>query len=82
MKTQKQLIDLDTYVFTFGKHKNRSIRDVIDDDANYVLWCHDNIEWFKLSEGDYDKVDLEADRQGNQGDLSDYDGFGFAWGDN
>jgi hypothetical protein len=33
---------------TFGKHKDRNLKDVIDDDPQYIDWCFSNIEWFDL----------------------------------
>lgn len=45
------------YVFTFGKHKGKSIREVIEKDPSYVPWCVQNIKWFKLHK---DVVEINA----------------------
>ena len=52
-----EFINLDTYVFTFGKHKNETAKTVLQDDPQYLKWCNDNIEWFKLTATDLDRVD-------------------------
>ena len=39
--------------FTFGKYKGRPIDDILRHDPGYVAWCIDNIEWFKLTEAQY-----------------------------
>lgn len=35
-------------VFNFGKHKGSTLRDVIQDDVEYVSWCMAEIENFEL----------------------------------
>jgi hypothetical protein len=35
-------------VFTFGKHKDHVVEDVISEDAEYVRWAMRTIEWFSL----------------------------------
>ena len=42
-------IDIDTYVFTFGQYKGVAYSDVKNDDPGYILWCMDNMDWFKIS---------------------------------
>jgi hypothetical protein len=36
--------------FYFGKYKDRIVEDVISEDADYVRWAVENIEWFSLKE--------------------------------
>lgn len=37
------------WVFTFGKYKGDSIQEVIENgDADYVMWCQENVDWFDL----------------------------------
>ena len=38
---------LDT-VFDFGKHKGKSLSDIIENDIDYIIWCILNIEQFKI----------------------------------
>lgn len=38
------------YTLTFGKYKGKKIEDVIEEDPKYLLWAHENIEWFQLSD--------------------------------
>ena len=33
----------------FGKYKGEYVQDVIEKDPDYLLWCLDNIDWFKLT---------------------------------
>ena len=35
-------------LYNFGKHKGKSIKQVIDEDINYVVWCISDIPEFKL----------------------------------
>lgn len=49
-------ISLESYKFTFGKNKGLYLKDVVEEDPNYVIWCMENIEWFKLSPSDEDYV--------------------------
>lgn len=44
----------------FGKYKPKSptediltIEDVIERDPGYLVWCHENIDWFALTEDLY-----------------------------
>lgn len=60
-------ISIDSYIFTFGKYKGLYLSDIVEDNPEYVLWCLENIEWFKLSPSDEDKVYSEAIRLANIG---------------
>lgn len=62
---------------TFGKYKGVTVEKLIEDNPEYLLWCHDNIEWFDLP----DKLlfvleDLIESREKNcgVGIMLDYDG--------
>lgn len=55
-QVSNKLINLETYVFTFGKYIGEHILDVIDENPNYVLWCHNNVDWFKLTDDGFDYV--------------------------
>ena len=48
------------YIFTFGQYKGLSVSDVLHNDSRYILWCHDNIDWFILSDQLYDRLINEA----------------------
>lgn len=37
--------------FTFGKHKDKFVSDVIESDPQYVKWALDNVEWLNLDDG-------------------------------
>jgi hypothetical protein len=39
--------DLNT-VFKFGKYKGKTLKQVIDEDINYVVWCLSDINEFRL----------------------------------
>lgn len=34
----------------FGKYKGMTIKEVIDDDPEYLVWCLDNVNFFDVSE--------------------------------
>lgn len=34
----------------FGKHKGQTITEVMKDNASYLLWAHENVDFFKLDE--------------------------------
>lgn len=40
-KKDKQISDYD-FKFTFGKNRNKTLREVLDTNANYIIWCHEN----------------------------------------
>lgn len=42
---------------TFGKYKGVTVEQLVKDNPEYLLWCHDNIEWFELP----DKVLFEVE---------------------
>ena len=54
----KDVIGLD-YVFTFGKHNDELLEEVLKTDPEYIIWCSDEIEWFDL---DTDVYDMAVDR--------------------
>ena len=37
---------------TFGKYKGLTIQEVMDEheDYQYLIWAHENIDWFELDE--------------------------------
>lgn len=64
MKTRSQTkINLNDYVFTFGKHKGKKASDVLEEDAGYLVWCHKNINGFVLSDEDYRRALEKQDDQ-------------------
>lgn len=54
-------------VFTFGKYKGSTVKDVIKIAPDYCIWCHNNISWFTLDEDLLlqceEKVERARDRQ-------------------
>ncbi len=39
------------FKFTFGKNRNKTLREVLDTNANYIIWCHENnIQNLKFSD--------------------------------
>lgn len=38
-------------VFTFGKYKGRTVKEILIEDPSYLLWADNNVEGFEL--GDY-----------------------------
>jgi hypothetical protein len=33
----------------FGKYKGIAVKELVEENPNYLLWCEENIAWFKLS---------------------------------
>ena len=58
-----KLVDPKTFEFHFGKWKGLSYDEVKREDPGYLMWCHDNIEWFELTCEEVD--DLEDLLQGD-----------------
>lgn len=67
------------YVFTFGKHKGKTVKEVMETDPSYLLWADENVDGFKLSDYLRDKAEeelaAENDWEPSWGDLND------DWGD-
>lgn len=36
------------HVLTFGKYKGESIEDILETDPQYLIWLHNNSEYFEL----------------------------------
>ena len=47
------------YRFTFGKHKGRTVEHVLDEDAGYLLWCNEEINWFILDSEVYEDATVK-----------------------
>lgn len=45
------------YIFTFGKHKGKTVKQVMEEDPSYLLWADDNVEGFELSNYLRDKAE-------------------------
>lgn len=43
-------VDSFDYVFKFGKYKGKTFRDVYWLNPGYLLWAHENVRWFTLSD--------------------------------
>lgn len=53
------------FKFTFGKNRNKTLREVLDTNANYIIWCHENnIQNLKFSDGIIEEArELEEQQQ-------------------
>lgn len=56
-------IDPETYIFTFGKHEGESFLDVLTIDANYLVWCIENVRFFMVDRHTEDTIYDEAYEQ-------------------
>jgi DNA recombination-dependent growth factor C len=67
------------YVFTFGKHKGKTVKQVMEEDASYLLWADDNVEGFELS----DYLRDQAEQYSREDDMDDLiaDYMAEDWGD-
>ena len=34
---------------TFGKYKGKTVADVLVEDPSYIVWAHENVDFFKVS---------------------------------
>lgn len=48
-------LDLDS-VLRFGKHRGRTIEDVLEDDPRWLLWASENVDDFELDTAVMDAV--------------------------
>ena len=37
-------------ILTFGKYKGQEIKYIILTHIGYIMWCFENINWFKLTD--------------------------------
>ena len=63
------------WVFNFGKYKDEqpTIRELLDRDPSYVVWCCENLDWFDVDAYIYDLA-LEKEAEQNMGS-----GDGYMW---
>jgi len=47
----------------FGKHRGKTVRDVIDQDPTYLEWALLNVEGFELTDDAGKRLDLELSWQ-------------------
>lgn len=50
------------YVFHIGKHKGKTLSQVIEEDPDYLLWMTANVEWFEMSATSRTELLLANDR--------------------
>lgn len=62
-------------VLSFGRYKGRTIREMLEEDPNYLTWAHTKIGWFKL-EPDVMEAAVAAALQ-SQNDYYDADELGW-----
>jgi hypothetical protein len=64
---KERFIDPDTYVFSFGKYRDSSYEEIFKDDPQYILWCHEEIDSFTLTNLELDRVMEKIDYDGLEG---------------
>lgn len=67
------------YIFTFGKHKGKTVKEVMFEDPSYLLWADDNVEGFELSDYLRDKAE-QIDNEMNDYEPT-YEDLNPDWGD-
>jgi hypothetical protein len=60
IKNREKYINLKTYVFDFGKYIESPIKEIVEIDPGYIIWCHENISWFKLKKRDFKNLDKKS----------------------
>lgn len=67
------------HILTFGKHKGKTVKEVLFEDPSWLLWADDKVEGFELSDYLRDEAeDLAAEEDcwyPSWGDIND------DWGD-
>jgi len=63
VEIKEKYINIKKYVFDFGKYDGTSIKEIIKTDPGYIIWCHENIGWFKLKNKDFKKIKPKADKE-------------------
>ena len=58
----------------FGKHKGKTIDEILHEDPTYIRWCLENIDWFKLSEEDEKTVQILSEYRDRE--MEDYEDWG------
>lgn len=55
MKNRSEFKDYGKGVLSFGKHKGKTIRQIIDneEDYGYIVWLNDNVKRITISLSDY-----------------------------
>lgn len=54
---------------TFGKYKGQEVKYIILTHIGYIMWCFENLSWFKLTEEEqalYDAVAIMVKKEGLQ----------------
>ena len=59
----------------FGKHKGKTINQILEEEPTYIRWCLENIDWFKLSEEDEKTVQILSEYQDRE--MEDYEDWGY-----
>ena len=79
-------IDDPSHLLSFGKYKGDTIEEVLRKDPELLVWYHDNIEWFTLSDELLIKVEERAELLRNRlhkrfvGDTPAEEYFNNHWG--
>ena len=56
-QTRPQPISDRNHVLTFGKYKGESIADLLETNPQYLIWLHENSDYFELSSDLFDEVE-------------------------
>ena len=43
-------------VLKFGKHKGKTVNQILQEEPDYINWCLKNIDTFQMSEKDKEKI--------------------------
>ena len=62
-------------IFFFGKHKNKTMETVLNDELTYLKWCVLNISWFEMSEELRKKYNARVFKRGHFIRQEDYTRF-------
>jgi len=60
------MINTKTYKFTFGKYIGEPYNKIKSLYPEYILWCHNNVEYFKLDTKELENITKEVYKKKEQ----------------
>jgi hypothetical protein len=47
-------------ILNFGKHKGKTVREVMNTSPGYIVWAYDNVDWFGVPDDIYEDACILA----------------------
>jgi broad specificity phosphatase PhoE len=65
---------------TFGKYKGLLVEEILDENAGWLVWAHENVEHFRLDEDIYQEAMARDVQRRARNEIKRYAEYNF-WGD-